>query len=156
MIELAQAVLDDYPVAAAEFAGEIFDEESGKLMKYQKLITHPWYLKMWMRLSANEFGQLAQGVGGRIQGTYTIFIVHKHQVPQDRWKDVTYAKFICKLKPNKAEVHWTQLTVGGNKVDYPGDVGTQTADLTLVKIHINSVVSTPGLQYMTLDVKNST
>jgi hypothetical protein len=41
MIELAQAVLDDYPVAAAEFAGEIFDEESGKLMKYQKLITHP-------------------------------------------------------------------------------------------------------------------
>ena len=37
---------------------------------------------------------------------------------------------------------------------YPGDVGTPTADLTLVKMHINSVISTPGARYMTLDVKN--
>ncbi len=69
-------------------------------------------------------------------------------------KDVTYAKFVCELKPNKAKVHRTQLTVGGNKVYYPGDVGTPIADLTLVKMHINSVVSTREAQYMTLDVKN--
>ena len=47
-----------------------------------------------------------------------------------------------------------QLTVGGDKVHYPGDVCTQTADLALVKIHVNSVTSTPGAQYMTLDIKN--
>ena len=61
---------------------------------------------------------------------------------------------MCELKPNKAEVHRTRLTVGGDKVHYPGDVGTPTADLTLVKIHLNSVISTPGARYMTLDVKN--
>jgi hypothetical protein len=83
----------------------------------------------------------------------TIFFIHKHQVPEDRWKDITYAKFVCELKLNKAKVHHTQLTVGSNKVYYPGDVGTPTADLTLVKMHINSVVSTRGAQYMTLDVK---
>jgi hypothetical protein len=65
----------------------------------------------------------------------------------------TYTKFVCKLKPNKAKVHRTRLTVGGNKVHYPGDVGTPTADLTLVKMHINSVVSTCGARCMTLDVK---
>ena len=86
-----------------------------------------------MHSLANEFGQLAQGVGGQIKGTNTIFFVHKHQVPQDRWRDITYAKFVCELKPNKAKVHRTRLTVGGDKVHYPGNVGTPTADLTLVR-----------------------
>ena len=157
MTELAQAILDDNPTPIEftfEFAGEIFDEETGELLKYRKLIAHPKYHEVWSHSSANEFGRLAQGVGGRIKGTDTIFFIHKHQVPQDRWKDVTYAKFVCELKPNKAEVHRTRLTVGGDKVHYPGDVGTPTADLTLVKIHANSVISTPGARYMTLDVKN--
>ena len=46
------------------------------------------------------------------------------------------------------------MTVGGDKVHYPGDVGMPTADLTLVKMHVNSVISTRGARYMTLDVKN--
>ncbi len=154
MTELAQAVIDDDSTAAAEFANEAFDEESGKLLKYRKLITHPKHCEVWMHSSTNKFGRLAQGVGGRIKGTDTIFFICKHQVPEDRWKDVTYTKFVCELKPNKAKVHRTQLTVGGDKVHYPGDIGTPTADLTLVKMHINSVVSTLGVQYMTLEVKN--
>jgi hypothetical protein len=154
MTELAQATLDDGPHATTQFANEVFDEESGKMLTYRKLITHPKYQEVWMNSSANEFGRLAQGVGNRIKGTNTIFFIHKHQVPQDRWKDVTYAKFVCELKPNKAEVYRTRLTVGGDKVNYPGDVGTPTADLTLVKMHLNSVISTRGARYMTLDVKN--
>ncbi len=107
MTELAHAVIDDDPTAAAEFANKVFDKESGKLLKYRKLITYPKHCKVWMHSSANKFGQLAQGVGGRIKGTDTIFFIRKHQVPEDRWKNVTYAKFICELKPNKAEVHRT-------------------------------------------------
>lgn len=34
------------------------------------------------------------------------------------------------------------------------DVGMPTVDLTLVKIHTNSVISTPEAQYMMLDMKN--
>jgi len=154
MTELAQAIFDDNQFATKEYANEVFDEESGQLLKYRKLITHPKYQEVWLHSSANEFGRLAQGVGGRIKGTDTIFFIYKTQVPPDRWKDVTYAKFVCELKPNKAEIHRTRLTVGGDKVHYPGDVGTPTADLTLVKIHLNSVISTPGARYMTLDVKN--
>jgi len=152
--EFAQAVLNDNPKSAVEFANEIFDADSGKMLKYRQLITHPEHKEVWYHSSANEFGRLAQGVGGRIQGTDTIFFIHKYQVPADRWKDVTYAKFVCELKPNKAEVHRTRLTVGGDKVHYPGDVGTPTADLTLVKMHVNSVITTPGTRYMTLEVKN--
>jgi hypothetical protein len=56
MTELAQAVIDDDPTAAAEFANEVFDKESGKLLKYWKLITHPKHCKVWMHSSINEFG----------------------------------------------------------------------------------------------------
>jgi hypothetical protein len=153
MTELAQAILDDNPNTSWEYANEIFDDKTGKFLKYCKLISHPKYREVWMHSLANEFGRLAQGVGNRIKGTDTIFFIFKHKVPKDRWQDVTYAKFVCELKPNKAEIHRTRLTVGGNKVHYPGDAGTPTADLTLVKMHVNSVISTPGARYMTLDVK---
>lgn len=119
------------------------------MFKYQKLISHPKHCDVWLHSSANEFGWLEQGVGNQIKGTDTIFFNHKHQVPQDRFKDVTYAKFVCELKPNKTEVHPTRLTVRGDKVDYPGDVCTPT-----VKMHVNSVISTQQARYMTLDLKN--
>jgi hypothetical protein len=40
MTELAQVILSDTGVTT-DFANEVFDEESGKLMKYRQLITHP-------------------------------------------------------------------------------------------------------------------
>ena len=54
--------------------------------------------------SANEFGRLANGVGGRIKNpTNTIKFIHKHEVPKDRRKDVTYGQFLCSVHPEKAE-----------------------------------------------------
>jgi hypothetical protein len=38
--------------------------------------------------------------------------------------------------------------VGGNLIDYPGEVATRTVDLTLAKILWNSVLSTPGAKFM--------
>ncbi len=154
MMELAQSVLDDNPLSTTEQAFEVFDDDTGKLLKYWQLITHPKYHEVWMHSSANEFGRLVQGDCSQIQGTNTILFIHKHQVPADRWRDITYAKFVCELKSNKKEVHQTKLTVGGNKVHYLGDVGTPTADLTLLKMHINSIISTRGAWYKTIDVEN--
>ncbi len=135
-------------MVTSEFAEEVFDEESRKLLKYRQLITHPKYMDIWMHSSANEFGRLAQGVGNQIKGTNTIYFIHNHQVPNDWFKDVTCAKFVVELKPNKEEMHRTRQTVGGNKVHYPGDVGTPTADLPLVNMLANSVISTPGARYV--------
>ncbi len=39
-------------------------------------------------------------------------------------------------------------------VNYPGDCGTPTADMLLVKILLNSVISTKGAKFMTADIKN--
>jgi hypothetical protein len=39
-------------------------------------------------------------------------------------------------------------------VNYPGEVGTRTADLLTVKLLLNSVISTPGAKFMSLDISN--
>ena len=39
-------------------------------------------------------------------------------------------------------------------MNYPDDVGTPTADLLLVKTHVNSVILPPKARYMTLDISN--
>ena len=54
----------------------------------------------------------------------------------------------------KKEVERTRLTVGGNLIDYPGNLRTETADLITVKLLLNSTISTPGARFICLDVKN--
>jgi hypothetical protein len=47
------------------------------------------------------------------------------------------------------------LTVGGNRLDYSGDVATSTADITTFKILINSTLSTEDAAMMMMDIKNN-
>jgi hypothetical protein len=61
---------------------------------------------------------------------------------------------VCEYKPNKAEKERTGFTVGGDKINYPCNCATPTKDLTLFKIMLNSVISTPGAWFMSLDIKN--
>ena len=83
-----------------------------------------------------------------------MFFIHKSEVPEDRFKDVTYGKINCDFKETKEEKNRTRLTVGGDRINYPGDCGTPTSDLLSVKLLLNSVVSTAGAELMTLDIKN--
>jgi hypothetical protein len=67
---------------------------------------------------------------------------------------VTYGCFVVDIRPNKTETHRVRLTVGGNLIQYPGDVSTRSADLTTSKCLWNSTISTEGTKYTCLDVKN--
>jgi hypothetical protein len=132
----------------------ISDTDTGNYLNYRQLMRDPNHAKVWSESSANEFGQLAQGVEGRVTGTNTIFFIQKDHVPINRRIDVTYGSFVWELKPNKEEKHHTQLTAGGDRINYPEDVGTPIADMTLVKILLNSVISTKDAGCMTLDIKD--
>jgi hypothetical protein len=46
------------------------------------------------------------------------------------------------------------MRVGGDRVEYPGEVATKTADLTVTKVILNSVCSTKAALYMNMDIKN--
>ena len=56
-----------------QMVNAVLDTETGKMLEYRKLIRHPKYKEEWSTSCANEFGRLAQGVGGRIEGTITPF-----------------------------------------------------------------------------------
>jgi hypothetical protein len=68
-------------------------------------------------------------------------------------KIITYGRFVVDIRPNKSEAHRVRLTVGGNLIQYPGDVSTRSADLTTYKCLRNRTISTEGAKYMCLDVK---
>jgi hypothetical protein len=67
---------------------------------------------------------------------------------------VTYGRIVVSVCPQKAEVKQTRLTVGGNLIDYPGDISTKTAGLITAKVLFNSVISTPNAKFMGIDLKN--
>jgi hypothetical protein len=43
---------------------------------------------------------------------------------------------------------------GRNRINYPGELLTCTANLTMSKLMWNSILSTEGAKYMCLDIKN--
>jgi hypothetical protein len=47
-----------------------------------------------------------------------------------------------------------QATLGGTLIHYPKDVGTPTANVLLNKIFLNSVISTDGAKFATVDLSN--
>jgi len=59
-------------------------------------INEKLHREAWSLSSANEFGRLANGIGGRIKNpTNTIEFIFQHEVPTERMKDVTYGQFVC-------------------------------------------------------------
>ena len=52
--------------------------EGDKMLNYRQLIQHPAIGEQWRHSSSNEFGRLAQGIGGRIKGTDTMRFIPKH------------------------------------------------------------------------------
>ena len=133
----------------------VMDQKSGKMMNYCQLLKHPKFSKAWLTSLANEFGRLANGVGRRIKNpTNTIRFIHDHKVPQKQQGNLTYGSFVCSVRLQKDEPNRSRFTVGGNRINYPGKVATPTADMLVLKILFNSVISMCGARFMTIDISN--
>ena len=61
---------------------------------------------------------------------------------------------VCKVRPEKSDPNRTRITIGGNRITFPGDVGAPTASLELSKLVFNSVLSCPGAKFTTFDICN--
>jgi hypothetical protein len=101
----------------------------------------------------NEASRLFQGIRD-IPVTDTCFFVELTNIPKDR--NITYGKIVCDYKPHKKEKERARLTVGGDRLDYSGDVATSTTDITTLKILINSTISTEDAAMMMMDIKTIT
>ena len=83
-----------------------------------------------------------QGMPGRVEGTNTLFAIRREDIPAARWRDITYGRIVVSFRPEKKDSNRVRLTVGGDRINYPGDCGTPTADMITVKMLLNSVIST--------------
>ena len=113
------------------------------------------YQDTWATSLANKIGRLAQGIRD-ILGTNTIEFIRKTDIPKDRRRDITYGRIVVDYRPQKSEPNRSRLTVGGDRINYPYEVSTPTADLPTIKILWNSVLFTPEAKFVTMDVQTST
>ena len=74
----------------AHFANAVFDEDTGQMLDYKKLINHnkKETREWWQRSSANEFDKLMKGAGcnadgtQRVKGSDTLRFIHKKDIPK--------------------------------------------------------------------------
>jgi hypothetical protein len=132
-------------------ANTVIHPITGKEMEYLALMKDPLLQPLWTRCFGNECGRLFQGIQD-IPGTDTCFFVPLSSIPNDR--KITYSKIVCDYKPHKQEKERVLLTVGGDRLDYSGDVATSTADITSLKITINRTLSTKEATMMMMDIKS--
>ena len=62
-------------------------------------------------------------------------------------------KHMRKLATQKSKSLQTQLTVGGNLINFPGDVRTPTANMSTAKILTNRTISTKEAKFITFYLK---
>eukprot|EP00956_Cyclotella_meneghiniana_P023402 scaffold45578_cov41-Cyclotella_meneghiniana.AAC.1 len=139
----------------AFIAAAVLDHETGESLEYRQLIKHPKYKELWSSSYAKELGRLCQGFTSKdpsrkpVDGTDTFHVIDFSDIPADRVKEICYSNVVCKVRPEKADPDRTRITIAGNRICYPGDVGTKTAPLELVKLMINSVLSRKGAKFCT-------
>ena len=136
-----------------EVLNAVLNRDTGELMEMRHLLRNPKYSELWGKSYTKELGRLAQGIPG-MKGTDTIVFIKYEDIPLDRRRHVTYGKTVVSYRPEKDDPNRTRLTVGGNRIMYPGDVSTPTVEMMTVKMHLNSVISTKGARYCTIDIKD--
>jgi hypothetical protein len=149
---LTPTTTSPYPAHAYWTANSVVDPSTGISLEYSQLKLGADGAE-WIQAATNEIGRLAQGVQPNMPtGTDTIHFIPHTDKPPDRV--ATYLRIVAALKPNKSEPKRIRFTVGGDRIVYNGKVSTPTADLTTVKCLFNSVISTPGAKFMTVDIKD--
>ena len=101
-----------------------------------------------------DIGNNPEGTGKRVEGTDTFFVIHYHDIPSDRRTEITYTSVIYEVRQEKEDPNRTRITILGNRICYPGDVGTTTAALELFKLLINSILSHKGARFVCFNIKN--
>jgi hypothetical protein len=136
------------------FAYGIICPITGENQEYRKLIQGPDAAK-WLQGCTNELGRLLLGIDPAKDGpsgTDTMQFIRHDAIPKD--KTATYLRIVVDIRPQKEETHRVRFTCGGDRVNYDGNVSTPTADITTIKILLNSIISTPDARGLSLDLKD--
>ncbi len=154
---LPPVVLDD-PSHLEHFCSPMVHPITGEtISSYKKLMHDPVTAKTWQTAFGKDFGGMTQGDDKTGQkGTNAMFVMSHKEIRRayEMKKKFTYGNPVIDYRPKKEDPHRIRITAGGNLITYESSPSVRTADLDTAKLHWNSVISTPGAQYMCLDIKN--
>jgi hypothetical protein len=141
----------------------VLDKESGQLLKHCQLCQDPCYKEVLDQSYSNELGQHCQGIGTGdkagckwVAEINTFHLTWYSNIPHHKCKEIIYTKVVCEIREGKEDKNCTRITVGGNLIFYPGDAGTNTALLELIKLMLNSVILHKGAQFSTIVLGRTT
>ena len=141
-----------YAMLATQQANKAINPDTGKLSEYPTLLKSSDG-NHWEESCCQEIGRLAQGYLPEMpQGTNTMHFIKFDQIPTGQ--KATYLCLVVADRPTKPNPCQVRFTVGGDRVDYPGEVSTKVADLPTAKLIINSTISTPEARFMGIDIKD--
>ena len=140
----------------------VLEENSGQSLQYRQLRKNPKFAHIWNTSYANELGRLCQGIGEfskvpkhqHVEGTNNFRLIKFADIPQDRRHKICHSMVVYEVKPHKEDPNCTRITVAGSPICYPGDVGSPTGSLYLIKLIIKSVLSRRNARFVSFDFKN--
>jgi hypothetical protein len=153
-MHLAQSVQHDPSVA-----GKMYNPTTGKLETIDSLLNGPDAAR-WILSLTNEWGRCTRGLSKNrsaatiIIGQNTMVFLKPHEVPLGR--KVTYANFVCTMRPDKSEVYRIRMTVGGDRLEAYQDVRSPAVGIIDTKLHLNSTISDAdeGARCATCNIKD--
>jgi hypothetical protein len=134
--------------------GTALNPDTGTIAEYKEL-SQCSDGKLWSHSNADEIGRMFQGLGPDSympKGTETLWFIDRKDIPKH--KKPTYVRVVCADRPEKTNTRRVRWTAGGDRINYPGNKTTKTADLSTCKLMFNSVISTPKSRFMTIDLKD--
>ena len=120
-------------------------DATGAVLTYRTATKGPDKV-LWEEAHDAEFERL-------IDTWHCITLCPHTELPADRLASYYNPQVKTKIVNGKL-TYRVRGTYGGNRTDYTGDVTAHTADLSTIKCHLNSTLSTPGARYMTADIKD--
>jgi hypothetical protein len=144
--EIVEAANQD-SISAYAFAALNLTED-GQPLKLSTALKGP-NAHQWNLSQEKEFDKL-------ITETGAMHPIHYNKVPLDKVHEITYynPQVKEKITSNGTIEYRVRGAVGGDRITPTGDVSSQTAELEAVKILLNSVISTPGARFITIDIKD--
>jgi hypothetical protein len=146
------------PVEFEHYANPMVHLVTGKtISSYKQLMNNPATAEVWQIAFGKDFGGMAQGNNKTGQrGTNTMFVMTRDEVAHTLavGQFFTYANPVVDYQPQKEDPYRIGITAGGSFLKYEGNASVRMANLDMAKMHWNSVISTKGVKYMCLDIKN--
>jgi hypothetical protein len=139
----------------------VLDPTTGDMLEHHQLQHDPCYKPTWDTSYAKELSRLCQGIGSgkapsskNVAGTNTFFCIDYDDIPSHKRKEICHTMVVCKVRLDKDDPNCTQITIGGNPICYPGNVGSNTVLLELLKLLLNSVLSQKDAHFSSINLKN--